>query len=68
MFTNRLAGRLSEGCCLNIPSLDRAIELMRDAQRLLDHDHPLIAAHLETVIGMAVEQLCENDNDACANG
>ncbi|MFC3713814.1 hypothetical protein ACFOMD_14655 [Sphingoaurantiacus capsulatus] len=53
---------------MNTSSLDRAIELIREAQGLLDHDHPIIAAHLETAVGLALEQMGENDNDACANG
>ncbi|MDO9490218.1 MAG: hypothetical protein Q7J32_17740 [Sphingomonadaceae bacterium] len=38
------------------PALDHAIDLMREAQRLLEADHPLIAAHLETVIGLAADR------------
>jgi len=33
--------------------LEEAIALMRQAQRLVDTEHPVIAAHLETVIGLA---------------
>ena len=43
-------------CSLTHSPLDQAIELMREAQRLLDTDHPVIAAHLETAIGLAVER------------
>jgi hypothetical protein len=36
--------------------LEQAIKLMREAQQLLDSEHPVIAAHLETAIGLAVRQ------------
>jgi hypothetical protein len=41
---------------------------MRQAQHLLDRDHPVIAAHLETAIGLAIEQIGEGDcgRAACA--
>jgi hypothetical protein len=40
-------------------SVERAIRLMREAQQLLESDSPVLAAHLETVIGIAVEQSCD---------
>lgn len=43
-------------CSVTEPPLDQAIELMREAQRLLETGHPVIAAHLETAIGLAVER------------
>lgn len=36
--------------------LDQAVDLMREAQRLVDGEHPIIAAHLETVVGLAVDR------------
>lgn len=29
---------------------------MREAQRLVDGEHPVIAAHLETVVGLAADR------------
>lgn len=37
-------------------ALDHAIELLREAQRLVESDHSVIAAHLETVIGLAADR------------
>lgn len=49
-------------------ALDQAIELMRQAQALLDGEHPVIAAHLETVIGLAADRSAALDPGQRAAG
>lgn len=49
-------------------ALDRAIELLREAQALVEADHSVIAAHLETVIGLALDRSAAIDDRHSAVG